>query len=241
MGEAFVFVATCPTCGREERQNAFTRAALERLLNGGYPIEAYCSVCDEFCTVGIQKRVEIIEAVSDRSRRVLADRRYNVLFVCAGNTCRSIMGESLINYWGADQFRGYSAGSSPKGKVHPLTLELLADMQLPTEGLRSKSWSEFASPGARRLDFVFTVCDNAAREVPPSWPGKPVRAHWGVEDPAALNLTEAEMWLAFREAFKIMETRVKLFANLQIASLTQLNLHAWADAIRNAKPDDAGL
>ena len=241
MGEAFVFVTTCPTCGREERQNAFTRAALERLLNGGYPIEAYCSVCDEFWTVGIQKRVEIIEAVSDRSRRVLADRRYNVLFVCAGNTCRSIMGESLINYWGADQFRGYSAGSSPKGKVHPLTLELLADMQLPTEGLRSKSWSEFASPGARRLDFVFTVCDNAAREVPPTWPGQPIRAHWGIDDPAALNFTEAEMWLAFSQAFKIMETRVKLFANLQIASLTQLNLQAWADAIGNAKPDDAGL
>jgi arsenate reductase len=243
MGQPVAFVATCPTCGREELQNAFTRAALERLLNGGYPIEAYCSVCDEFWTVGIQKRVEIIEAVCDLSRRVFAlpDRRYNVLFVCTGNTCRSIMGESLINYWGAHQFRGYSAGSSPKGKVHPLTLELLADMQLPTNGLRSKSWSEFASPGARHLDFVFTVCDNAAREVPPTWPGKPVRAHWGVDDPAALDFTEAEMWFAFTQAFKIMETRVKLFANLPIASLTRLNLQAWADAIGNAKPHDAGL
>jgi arsenate reductase len=171
----------------------------------------------------------------------LADRRYAVLFVCTGNTCRSIMGESLINYWGAHQFRGYSAGSSPKGKVHPLTLELLTDMQLPTDGLRSKSWSEFASREARPLDFVFTVCDSAAREVPPSWPGKPMRAHWGVDDPAALNLTEAEMWLAFRQAFKVMETRVKLLANLPIASLTRLNLQAWADAIGNAQPDDIGL
>ena len=243
MGQAFAFVATCPTCGREELQNAFTRAALARLLNGGYPIEAYCSVCDEFWTVGIQKRVEIIEAVCDRSRRVFAlpDRRYNVLFVCTGNTCRSIMGESLINYWGAHQFRGYSAGSSPKGKVHQLTLELLAGMQLPTNGLRSKSWSEFASPGARHLDFVFTVCDNAARENAPSWPGEPVRAHWGVDDPAALNFTEAEMWLAFSQAFKVMETRVKLFANLPIPTLTRLNLQAWADTIGNAMPADARL
>jgi arsenate reductase len=243
MGQAFAFVATCPTCGHEQLQNAFTRAALERLINRGYPIEAYCTVCDEFWTVGIQERIEIIEAICDPSRRVLAlaDRRYNVLFVCTGNSCRSIMGESLINYWGAHQFRGHSAGSSPKGKIHPLTLELLTDMQLPTDGLRSKSWIEFAAPGARPLDFVFTVCDNAAREVPPSWPGEPVRAHWGVEDPAALNFTEAEMWLAFSQAFKVMETRVKLFANLPVASLTRLNLQAWVEAIGNAKPDDAGL
>ena len=148
------------------------------------------------------------------------------------------MGESLINHWGADQFRGYSAGSSPKGKVHPLTLDLLTDMQLPTEGLRSKSWIEFAAPGARPLDFVFTVCDSAAREVAPSWPGQPVKAHWGVDDPAAANFTEVEMWLAFGQAFKILENRVKLFANLPIATLTRLNLQAWADAIGNAKPDD---
>jgi arsenate reductase len=213
------------------------------LLSGGYPIEAYCRICDEFWTVGIQKRVEIIEAVCDRSRRVLAlaDRCYNVLFVCTGNSCRSIMAESLINYWGAHQFRGYSAGSSPNGKVHPLTLELLTDMQLPTDGLRSKSWIEFAGPRARPLDFVFTVCDNAAREVAPTWQGEPVRAHWGVDDPAALNVTEAEMWSAFSHAFKVMETRVKLFANLPIASLTRLNLQARVSAIGNAKPDDAGL
>jgi arsenate reductase (thioredoxin) len=243
MGQALAFVATCPTCGHTRLQNAFSRADLERLLNGGYPIEAYCRICDEFWTVGVQKRVEIIEAVCDRARRVVAfaDRRYNVLFVCTGNTCRSIMGESLMNYWGAHQFRGYSAGSSPKGEVHPLALELLTDMQLPTDGLRSKSWSEFTSRGARPLDFVFTVCDSAAREVHPSWPGEPVRAHWGVEDPAALNFTEAEMWSAFSQAFKVMEMRVKLFANLPIASLTRLNLQAWADAIGKAKPDDAGL
>jgi arsenate reductase len=193
--------------------------------------------------VGIQKRVEIIEAVCDRSRRVLAlpDRRYNVLFVCTGNSCRSIMGESLMNYWGAHQFHGYSAGSSPTGKVHPLTLEVLTDMQLPTEGLRSKSWIEFAAPAARPLDFVFTVCDNAARELPPCWPGEPVRAHWGVDDPAAVNFTEDEMWLGFSQAFKVLEIRVKLFANLPIASLTRLNLQAWVEAIGDAKPDHAGL
>jgi len=183
-------------------------------------------------------RVKLFAALFDRES-FLADRHYNVLFVCTGNSCRSIMGESLINYWGADQFRGYSAGSSPKGKVHPLTLELLTYMQLPTDGLRSKSWIEFATPGARPLDFVFTVCDNAAREVRPSWPGEPVRAHWGVDDPAAVNFTEVQRWLAFSQAFKVLETRVKLFANLPIATLTRLNLQAWADTIGNAKPDDA--
>jgi arsenate reductase len=149
------------------------------------------------------------------------------------------MAESLINYWGAHQFRGYSAGSCPKGRIHPLALEILRDMQLPTDGLRSKSWTEFAAPGARPLDFVFTVCDNAAREVPPSWPGQPITAHWGVDDPAAVNFTEVEMWLAFSQAFKVLENRVKLFADLPIATLTRLNLQAWADAIGNAKPDDA--
>ena len=149
------------------------------------------------------------------------------------------MGESLINYWGAHQFCGHSAGSRPHGKVHPLTLELLRDVGLPTEGLRSKSWTEFAAPGARPLDFVFTVCDNAAREVPPSWPGQPVTAHWGVDDPAALNFTQVETWLAFSQAFKALENRVKLFANLPIATLTRSSLQAWADAIGNANPDDA--
>jgi arsenate reductase len=149
------------------------------------------------------------------------------------------MGESLINYWGAHQFHGYSAGSRPKATVHPLTLELLADMQLPTEGLRSKSWLEFATPEVRPLDFVFTVCNDAAREVPPRWQGEPIRAHWGVDDPAALNFTEAERWSAFSQTFKILETRVRLFANLQIASLTRLHLQAWVDAIGNATPDDA--
>jgi len=149
------------------------------------------------------------------------------------------MGESLINYWGAHQFRGYSAGSRPQGAVHPLTLELLTDMQLPTDGLRSKSWIDFAAPAARPLDFVFTVCDQAARETPPSWPGEPVIAHWGLDDPAAAHLTEAERWLAFSQAFKVLEIRVRLFSNLPIAALSRLHLQAWADAIGNARPDDA--
>lgn len=169
----------------------------------------------------------------------MADRRYIVLFVCTGNSARSIMAESLLNYWGEHQFRGYSAGSRPKGRVHPLALEVLTDVQLPTDGLRSKSLTEFAAPGSRPLDFVFTVCDKAAREVPRSWPGQPITAHWGVADPAAVRSTEVETWLAFSQAFKVLQNRVKLFANLPIASLTRLNLQAWADAIGNAKPEDS--
>lgn len=151
------------------------------------------------------------------------------------------MGESLINYWGAHQFCGFSAGSRPRGKVHPLTLELLTDMQLPTGELRSKSWIDFAGPGAPPLDFVFTVCDKAARETPPSWPGEPVRAHWGVDDPAAVNLTEAERWSAFSQAFKLLEIRVRLFSNLPVAALSRLHLQAWADAIGSATPDHADV
>jgi arsenate reductase (thioredoxin) len=130
----------------------------------------------------------------------MADRPYNVLFLCTGNSARSIMAEALINQWGRGKFRGFSAGSRPKGEVHPIALELLKKMNFPTESLRSKGWNEFAAPGALALDFVFTVCDNAAGEVCPYWPGQPMTAHWGVPDPAAVEGSEVEQWLAFRSA-----------------------------------------
>jgi protein-tyrosine-phosphatase len=168
----------------------------------------------------------------------VAERLYSVLFVCTQNSARSIMSESLMNYWGKEQFRGFSAGSHPRGQVHPLTLELLSDLQLPTEGLRSKSWTEFARPGAQPLDFVFTVCDTAARELPPRWPGTPVTAHWGVDDPETIRALEVERWLAFSQTFKVLENRIKLFAGLPVATLSRGNLQAWADTIGRAAPED---
>jgi arsenate reductase len=156
---------------------------------------------------------------------------FNVLFLCTGNSARSIMGESLINHWGRGQFRGFSAGSHPKGRVHPIALELLRHMNLPVEGLRSKDWSEFAKAGAPRLDFVFTVCDKAAAEVCPVWPGQPMTAHWGVEDPAAVEGSDTDRWLAFRDAFRVLENRIKIFVSLPLASLDRLKLKQQLDEI----------
>src|ERR1700737_2685386 len=124
---------------------------------------------------------------------------YNVLFLCTGNSARSILAESLVNHWGRGHFRGFSAGSHPKGAVHPIAIELLNQMKLPTEGLRSKPWDEFAAPGAPRLDFVFTVCDNAAGEACPYWPGQPMTAHWGISDPTEAKGSATEVALAFKE------------------------------------------
>mgnify|MGYP003552981515 FL=1 len=154
----------------------------------------------------------------------MTDRQYHVLFLCTGNSARSILAEALINHWGKGRFVGYSAGSRPVGRVNPVALELLQHMQLPTEGLRSKSWDEFAAPGAPQLDFVFTVCDNAAGEQCPFWPGQPMTAHWGVEDPAAVEGTDTEKWLAFRKVFRELENRIKIFVNLKITSLDRLSL-----------------
>jgi arsenate reductase len=153
-----------------------------------------------------------------------AQRTYNVLFLCTGNSARSILAESLLNALGRGRFRGFSAGSFPKGQVHPLALELLKRMKLPSEGFRSKSWDEFAAPGAPPLDFIFTVCDNAAGEVCPIWPGKPLTAHWGIADPAAVEGPDADKDFAFRKALKELETRIKLFIELPIASLDQMTL-----------------
>mgnify|MGYP003471980041 CR=1 FL=1 len=154
----------------------------------------------------------------------MADRKYHVLFLCTGNSARSILAEALINHWGKGRFVGHSAGSRPTGKVNPVALELLKHMQLPTDGLRSKSWDEFAAPGAPQLDFVFTVCDNAAGEQCPFWPGQPMTAHWGVGDPAAVVGTDTEKWLAFRTAFRELENRIKIFVNLKISSLDRMSL-----------------
>jgi arsenate reductase len=155
--------------------------------------------------------------------------RYNVLFLCTGNSARSILAEAILNFKGKPNFTAYSAGSHPTGKVRPEALRELEAAHLPTSGLRSKSWDEFAKPGAPELDFVFTVCDNAAKEVCPVWPGQPISAHWGVPDPAAVQGPEAER--AFRDAFFILERRISLFLSLPLASLDGLALKKEVDNI----------
>jgi len=166
----------------------------------------------------------------------MPDRPYNVLFLCTGNSARSIMAEALINETGRGRFCGFSAGSHPKGAVHPIALELLEHMNLPTQGLRSKAWEEFATPGAAPLDFVFTVCDNAAGEVCPYWPGQPMTAHWGVPDPAAVEGSDTDKWVAFREAFRMLDHRIKIFTSLPLASLDRIKLQEHLDAIGKARP-----
>jgi arsenate reductase len=153
--------------------------------------------------------------------------------LCTGNSARSILAESLLNSLGKGRLRGFSAGSFPKGQVHPLALELLKRMDLPWEGLRSKSWDEFAAPDAPPIDFVFTVCDNAAGEVCPIWPGRPVTAHWGIADPAAVAGSDADKVFAFRKALEEMESRIRLFVALPIESLDPLTLREELRAIGN--------
>jgi protein-tyrosine-phosphatase len=149
---------------------------------------------------------------------------HTVLFLCTGNSARSIMAEALLNHRGRGRFRAFSAGSQPKGRVHPLTLEVLERAQLPTEGARSKSWNEFSGPGAPKLDFVFTVCGNAAQEQCPYWPGRPLTAHWGVDDPAAVDGTLEEQRRAFQRALRELDARITLFAGLPIESLDEAAL-----------------
>jgi arsenate reductase len=168
----------------------------------------------------------------------MADRPYNVLFLCTGNSARSIIAEALINQWGRGRFRGLSAGSHPKGTVHPIALQLLQRLNFPTEELRSKSWDELAAPGVAPLDFVFTVCDNAAGEVCPYWPGQPMTAHWGVPDPAAVEGSDTEKWVAFRNAFAALDNRIKIFTSLPFASLDRVKLQARLDAIGNTPAPD---
>jgi protein-tyrosine-phosphatase len=154
------------------------------------------------------------------------DRPYNVLFLCTGNSARSILSEAILSSRGAGRFTAHSAGSHPTGRVNPFALDLLKRMGMSTDGLRSKSWDEFAAPGAPELDFVFTVCDNAAGEVCPYWPGQPMTAHWGIPDPAGVEGTDIQKTDAFREAFRVLERRIALFTSLPIASLDRLTLSA---------------
>lgn len=165
---------------------------------------------------------------------------YNVLFLCTGNSARSQLAEALLNHHGKGRFRAYSAGSHPSGKVHPMAIELLDHLGFPTEGLHSKSWDEFAAPDAPKIDFVFTVCDRAAGETCPVWPGQPMTAHWGVDDPVAVEGNELQRRQAFREAFRILENRIRLFTNLRIEALDRLRLKQRIDEIGQSDATDTG-
>lgn len=154
----------------------------------------------------------------------MPDRTYNVLFLCTGNTARSILAESILRKEGRGRFRSFSAGSQPKGIVNPFAIKVLQAMDCPVDGLRSKSWEEFARPDAPVMDFVFTVCDNAAGEACPIWPGQPMTAHWGIEDPAAVEGTDLEKEAAFVEAFRYLRNRIAAFASLPLASIDRLSL-----------------
>jgi protein-tyrosine-phosphatase len=164
-------------------------------------------------------------------RQQTPDRPYNVLFLCTGNSARSIFAEAILNKIGKRKFVAYSAGSYPKGKVNPHALALLKQLGFATGGLRSKSWDEFSRPGAPELDFVFTVCDNAANEVCPAWPGQPMTAHWGVVDPDAAIGDVQAIGRAFREAFLVLQRRIELFASLPIDSLDHMSLKKHLDEI----------
>jgi len=166
----------------------------------------------------------------------MTERPYNVLFLCTGNSARSIMAEAILNRTGAGKFKAYSAGSHPKGEVHPRTLQLLKRLNYATDDFRSKPWDEFAVADAPQLDFVFTVCDNAANEVCPVWPGQPMTAHWGVPDPAAATGTEAQIGLAFSEAYRQLNNRISIFISLPLARLDKLSLKKRLDEIGKTGP-----
>lgn len=153
-----------------------------------------------------------------------ADKQYHVLFLCTGNSARSIIAEAILSRLGRGRFQAHSAGSFPKGEVHPVAVDILKQANHPTEDLRSKSWDEFAKPDAPPLDFVFTVCDNAAKEVCPVWPGQPMSAHWGLPDPAAVEDSGSEQHLAFADTYRMLTNRISVFVNLPLASLDRLTL-----------------
>jgi arsenate reductase len=170
---------------------------------------------------------------------MMSDRVFNVLFLCTGNSARSILGESILNHLGEGRFRGFSAGSHPKGQVHPYALDQLASMGFPTANMHSKSWDVFAAAGTPPMDFVFTVCDDAAGETCPAWPGRPMTAHWGIADPAAVEGSELEKRAAFRAAFAALENRIRLFISLPLESLDRMALKKCLDAIGTRTPSTA--
>jgi protein-tyrosine-phosphatase len=165
------------------------------------------------------------------------DRPYHVLFLCTGNSARSIMAEAILNREGRGAFHAFSAGSHPKGQVNPNALQLLRRMNYDVSGMRSKSWTEFTGLGAPKLDFVFTVCDSAAAESCPVWPGQPMTAHWGVPDPAAATGNDAEVNLAFADTFRMLNNRISIFVSLPLQSLDQLSLQKRLDAIGGTKDE----
>jgi protein-tyrosine-phosphatase len=165
------------------------------------------------------------------------DRPYNVLFLCTGNSARSILGEAILNRVGEGKFAARSAGSAPKGEVNPYAIALLARLGYAVDGLRSKGWEEFSGSGAPAFDFIFTVCDNAANEVCPVWPGQPMTAHWGIPDPAAMQGTDEVIAAAFRDAFATLHRRIELFASLPVQSLDRMSLQHRLDEIgKNSSP-----
>ncbi len=166
----------------------------------------------------------------------MPDTPYNVLFLCTGNSARSILAEAILDRAGDGRFKAFSAGSQPRGEVHPYALDLLGSLGHDTSFARSKNWDEFAVPGAPRMNFVFTVCDNAANEACPVWPGQPVTAHWGVPDPAAAEGTEAEKRLAFSEAYRMLNNRISIFTSLPLAALDGLALQKRLDEIERNLP-----
>jgi len=167
-------------------------------------------------------------------KRAMMTTHYNVLFLCTGNSARSIMAEAILNHKGKGAFTAYSAGSHPSGTPRPEALNQIESAGLSTDGLRSKSWNEFAAPGAPHLDFVFTVCDNAANEACPYWPGQPMTAHWGIPDPAAVKGTTEEIGRAFRDAFVVLDRRIGLFLSLPFATLEQLAIQKEIERIGRA-------
>ncbi len=179
----------------------------------------------------------------------MSERVYNVLFLCRANSARSIMAEAVLRKLGAAHFRAFSAGSQPSGAVHPLALKALADYEFLTEGLRSKSWDEFSAPGAPEMDFVFTVCDETAAEPCPAWPGQPMTAHWGIDDPLAVEGTDIQKERAFIQSFKHLRTRISIFLSLPLASIGALALsaklreigHSEGESAQGAQESDAKL
>lgn len=165
-----------------------------------------------------------------------SEKLFNVLFLCTGNSARSILGEAIMNDLGKGRFRAYSAGSMPKGEVHPMALDLIRQSGLPSDGLRSKSWDEFAASGAPPMHFIFTVCDNAANEVCPIWPGKPMTAHWGLPDPAAAEGTEVQRRLAFAETYRMLSNRIRIFTSLPFQALAELSLQGRLNEIGKTAP-----
>lgn len=168
----------------------------------------------------------------------MSEKIYNVLFLCTGNSARSILAESLLTHWGKGHFKGYSAGSHPKGEIHPMAIDLLTKLGMPTDHLRSKNWEVYAEPGAPEMDYVFTVCDQAAKESCPVWPGQPITAHWGLPDPTEAKGSEAERMLAFRDAFRMLERRIQLFVALHHKELSRRDVQQKVSEIGRERAEE---